>query len=278
MIKTIVPEKELKPTVALYPDIPYLTRRGDFLRDNINLKLQLIVPVGSFCSVEAHPCLVWLEGGAWRNASPYFRIPELTYFANNGFTVASIQYSVDSDNCWPAPIEDCKCAIRFLRKNAKQFGIDPERIYVAGESAGAHLAALCGLTDDDQFNNGEYNEYSSKVSGTIPLYCTGNTDVPTNDYFNYFDLLIRGNIAENPKLKAEINPMTYADKKANPFLFFHGNKDELVPIESSMQLYEKVSAAGTKADYYIVDGVGHADLAFSQENIQKIILDFMKEN
>lgn len=267
---------ELKPTTALYTNIVYSTRRGDFFRDLINLHLNLIVPTGQFAQTIKSPLLIWLEGGAWRNTSPYFRIPELTYFAQNGFAVANVQYSVSADNMWPACIEDIKTAIRFLRKNADKYGIDTSKIYIAGESAGAHLAALVGLTGD-KFVAEEYKEYSSSVDGVICYYCPGDTDVKLNEYIDPYDLLARGNINDNPELKASINPMTYANQKACPFLFFHGLADTLVPIDCAKSLYNKLIENGTEADFYTVEGAGHADLAFSQPEIQQIILNFIKK-
>ena len=277
MEKVLYPQN-LKPTIAFYENIVYTSHIADFFRDNINLKLNLLLPVAPDNTFVKSPVLVWLEGGAWRNSTPYYRTGELADFVKRGYAVASVDYSVDANNIWPACIKDVKTAIRYLRAHKDQFNLDTDNIVVAGESAGAHLAALVGLTPDkEEFKTEEYKEFSDKVNGAILWYCPGDMSAPVNDYFNYVDLLIRGDSSKNPNLVAELNPMTYADKKACPFLFFHGNKDMLVPIENSKLLYEKLIKAGTDADYYTVDGVGHADIAFTQDNIHELMDEFMKK-
>ncbi len=278
-MKKTIKISPVKNTVIIYDNIIYKNRIGDFLRDNTTLKMSLVLPFDNTPVFQKKPLLIWLEGGAWRNSSPCARNGELAWFAYRDIAVANVEYSVDSNNAWPACLEDVKEAIRFLRHNADTYGIDKDRIIIAGESAGAHLASLTGLTiGDPDYPGKDFPEESDAVNGVISFYGTGDTDVEVNDYIRYYDLLIRGNISENEELKKRINPMSYADKKTVPFLFFHGGSDTLVPIAATEHLYEKLLANGNEADFYVVEGAGHADLMFSQEPIREMMLDFIKKH
>src|SRR5262249_52163599 len=92
------------------------------------------------------PCLVWIHGGGWEAGSRDSGIAMLTQFARNGYVGASIEYRFSKEAVFPAQIEDCKCAIRFLRAKAKDYDINPNRIGCWGISAGGHLTALMGTS------------------------------------------------------------------------------------------------------------------------------------
>ncbi|MDO4199112.1 MAG: alpha/beta hydrolase [Erysipelotrichaceae bacterium] len=269
--------KDIKPTPVLYTDIVYSSRMSDFNTHISNLHMNIIVPTMEEGRIIKSPLFIWLEGGAWKTSSPYYRLGELSYFTNNGYIVADVEYSVESNNCWPACIEDVKTAIRYLRKNGDIYGIDTDHIYIGGESAGAHLAVLSALIDDKYITD-EYKEYPSDVNGVISYYCPGDTDIPINNYFNYYDQLVRNDIDNNPILKAEINPLTYINKKTCPFLMFHGLSDTLVPVECSKNLYNKLIEYHTEADLYLIEDAEHADIRFSQPYIQKLVLEFMNRH
>ncbi len=275
MKKTIIP-KNLQPTITVYDNIVYTTRIGDFGRGIVNKTLTLLLPQGTDFQFIKSPLFVWVEGGAWRNSTPNYRLAELSYFVRKGYAVASIDYSVDSDNMWPACLQDVKTAIRFLRHYKDKFSLNTEKIVIGGESAGAHLSAMTALSArEERFETGEYAEESDAVDGAILWYCPGDMSIPANDYINYNDLLIRGDISEHPELLADMNPVEYVKENVCPMLFFHGDSDMLVPIQSSLNLYEKLIEYGNTADFYTIQGANHADTAFTQNNIYEIMTDFM---
>src|SRR5207244_967611 len=91
------------------------------------------------------PVVVWIHGGAWRGGNKT-RCPAV-FLTGKGFAVVSVNYRLSQHAVFPAQIEDCKAAIRWLRANAKQYQLDPDHIGVWGASAGGHLVALLGTTD-----------------------------------------------------------------------------------------------------------------------------------
>ena len=135
-----------------------------------DLKMDLLAPSGS-SGQGKRPLFVWICGGGFATMERSAYIPWLTYFAKRGYIAASIEYRLSNSAHFPAQIEDVKKAIRFLRAHADEYGIDPDRVAVGGESAGGNLASMVGVTNDiAAFDVGEYPEQSSHVSAVVNFY------------------------------------------------------------------------------------------------------------
>ncbi|MCX7825807.1 MAG: alpha/beta hydrolase, partial [Verrucomicrobiae bacterium] len=106
-------------------------------------KLDLYLPEKAAAPL---PLIIWVHGGGWAAGSKDQCQPLRSGYTSRGYAVASIGYRLSSDAIFPAQIEDCKAAIRWLRAHAKQYGLNPDRFGVWGSSAGGHLAALLGTT------------------------------------------------------------------------------------------------------------------------------------
>lgn len=274
-----------RPSLMLYTDIVYANEIDDFSCHNTPLKMNFIHARKQYAPMEKLPLLIWAEGGAWRLSSPALRLPELSYYAYHGYAVADIQYAVTTERMWPAPVENIKTAIRYLKAHADSLGIDPDRICLAGESAGAHLTAVAGLTSKtDLFTTGEWSGFDNSVQAVINWYTPGDIPVTLRErgqaeracfLVQPEGELLRTDLDRDPARIAEIDPMTYVTPDAPPFLFFHGDADHLVPASASRALYDKLQASGVEADYYLVEGASHASEEFAQPAVQKIMLDFM---
>jgi acetyl esterase/lipase len=213
---------------------------------------------------EPLPLIVWIHGGAWQAGDKkFFPIRGL---AREGFAVASINYRFMDQAIFPAQIHDCKGAIRFLRANAARFGIDPNSIGAAGDSAGGHLAALLGTSGgvkDLEGQVGGNRRYSSAVQAVCDWY--GQTDFLIFADPNQFnpqrhpvvEKLLGGPVAERKQLAQAASPIAHVDPKDPPFLIMHGDKDEVVPIQQSIRFYEKLKKAGVPAQLIVVEGAGH---------------------
>jgi acetyl esterase/lipase len=134
--------------------------------------MHIVRPKPTSPAVKPMPVIVWIHGGAWIGGSKDSGIPLLLPFAKRGYFCASISYRFSKEAKFPAQIEDCKCAIRFLRAKAKEFNIDTERIGVWGESAGGHLAAMLGTAGDvKEFEgSGGWEGFSSRVSAVCDWF------------------------------------------------------------------------------------------------------------
>ena len=175
--------------------------------------------------------------------------------------MASINYRLSGHATFPAQIEDCKAAIRWLRANAKQYNLDTKRFGVWGSSAGGHLVALLGTSGDvKEFDKGANLDQSSRVQAVCDYY--GPTDfvvfVATPRYESHAKAdapeakLIGGAVLENKDKAAKVNPITYVSADDPPFLIVHGDKDGTVPINQSELLFAALKKAGRQVHFHTI--------------------------
>jgi acetyl esterase/lipase len=227
---------------------------------------------------ELFPLIVWVHGGAWRAGSKD-SCPALS-FVREGYAVASINYRLSQHAIFPAQIEDCKAAIRWLRASAGHYGIDAGRVGVWGSSAGGHLVAMLGTAGDvKEFEKGGHLQYSSRVEAVCDWF--GPTDFTQmnkagstmdHDAANSPEShLIGGPIQENKEKTSRANPITYVSRDDPPFLIMHGDKDPLVPINQSELLEAALKNAGVEVKFHAVKGAGHG---FGGPELTRIVREF----
>jgi acetyl esterase/lipase len=196
------------------------------------------------------PVIVWIHGGAWRSGRKE-RCPAVA-LVQDGYAVASINYRLTSAAPFPAQIEDCKAAVRWLRANAAKYNLDADRIGVWGMSAGGHLAALLGTSGGvpELEGSGDNMQYSSQVQAVCDV--AGPADLPAlTNVGPKRTLAIEGLLGgplEKDKAKAiAASPIHYVSKDNPPFLIVHGEGDRVIPVEQSQRLYEALRKAGVNA-------------------------------
>ena len=228
------------------------------------------------------PLIINIHGGAFRMGSKEAGVP-LEYLAR-GYAVASINYRLSQHAIFPAQIEDCKAAVRWLRAHAAEYRLDPNRFAAWGSSAGGHLAAMLGTTGDTkQFDVGANLDQSSRVQAVVDYF--GPTDFlqmdghrPPNgmvhDPANSPESeLIGGAIQENKEKTEKANPITYITKNAPPFLICHGDSDPLVPHHQSELLEAALKAAGVPVTFYTVKRAGHG--GFRDPKVPELTEEFL---
>ncbi|GAC1320011.1 MAG: alpha/beta hydrolase [Chloroflexota bacterium] len=178
--------------------------------------------------------------------------------AEQGFAVASIDIRQVPLHPWPAPIEDAKCAVRFLRAHAAELGIDAEHIGAYGTSGGGNLAALLGTTDASAgFDLGEYLDQSSHVQAVVDMY--GPTELTRMDDSTRFgQLVVQLSFGDSEALREGGSPIEYVSPDSAAFLILHGADDQLVRPHHSQDLAQRLQAAGVPVSLVVVQGTGHS--------------------
>ena len=256
----------LPPGVKAERDLAYVPNGHE------RQKLDLYLPSEQKDGAKPLPLLVWIHGGGWEAGSK--DNPPALRFVPDGYALASINYRLSQHAVFPAQIEDCKAAIRWLRANAKQYNIDSDHIGVWGASAGGHLVALLGTTADvKEFDVGGNLEQSSCVQCVCDFF--GPTDFTHigNDLDkpeSPVSKLLGGPVKEHKDLAAKASPVTYVSKNAAPCLIMHGDKDPLVPIHQSEELEADLKKAGVEVTFTVIAGAGHGFGSKSAELAQPI--------
>ncbi|MDO4620945.1 MAG: alpha/beta hydrolase [Lachnospiraceae bacterium] len=259
-MKQVLKQDRTEKIVCLGDEITYGHRPewSDATWRPLKMSLMRVRQYFDYDPHEEMPVIIWIGGGAFTHSDKNVWAPEMTYFAKRGFIVASIDYSSEGRARFPMMLEDIKLGIRYLRAHAKDFHIDPDRMVIMGESAGAYLASLVALTGEERkYDVGEYQEYSSAVSAAISLYgCTKR-------------VVMEGGRIDLPEL------MPMVTEKTPPFLMFHGTGDKVVSCTESEALYDELQKHGVPSDLYLIEDANHADCPMYQPAIKDMIIEFI---
>lgn len=200
-----------------------------------------------------------------------------------GYLVASIDYRLAPEHPFPAQMEDVTCAVLYLKRNAAELGIDPERIGAYGGSAGGHLASLLGTTGGHGYEGG-ITSLTAEVAAVVDLF--GPTDL-TVDFDGASERIITtvfGATDRDSKVLVQASPVRNVSADDPPFLIIHGELDELVPIEQGEALYEALVAAGVEAEFVPVKNANHGftptggPISPTRVEITRMVADFFDEH
>ena len=235
-----IPEGVTPKRIVILDDITY--RSGS----SQAWKLDLAMPENF--GEELRPALVIVHGGGWnagdKRDRPYRSM--LLDYALKGYVTISVNYRLTREAPLPACIEDCKCAIRWLKAHAKEYRIDTSRIVAYGHSAGAHLVLMLGLAGPEAGLEGDggWNEFDSSITAAI------GGSPPTEMPGRY----------DNPE---KYSPITYVTADALPILLIQGTDDPIVRKDVTDRFVEKMKSVGAKdIRYEVVEGAVH-DVAYN---------------
>lgn len=228
-----------------------------------------------------HPVVIWVHGGGWSDEKLtrlYRPEKEMAHLCKMGFVCASIDYRLSQHAPFPAQIEDCKEAVRYLRANAEKYGIDAEHFGAWGESAGGHLVELMAVTNDEEFIRGENQEYSSRIQAAVPWYAPKDMrksiqEMKQNE--NWARLFAAETEEKSLQLMEAASPIAYAERKNPPMLLMHGRADKLVSVMESVEYHRALTAAGNDAELVLIPGQGHG--FFEGQEYYDVIYHFLEE-
>lgn len=241
------------PFTGLKTDIPI----GEI--DGVLLSINIALPKGS--SDTRYPVFVRMHGGGFIKGDKNQLNKQMLAMSKKGVVAASVMYRLAPQHRFPAQLEDVKLAIRFLKAHAEEFNLDPERIIVAGSSAGGYLATMVGVTGNStEFSkHGLYEEYDSTVRGVIaqspPI---ADFSLPEHQSFVGVERLIDTNQQNWQEMLARISPVTYLDKADPAFFFSHGTADTVVPVDMTREFVQLLKQVDHPHIYMEVEGGGHS--------------------
>lgn len=245
------------------PDVVYSVENG---HEN---KLDVIYPHNATDPV---PAVIYIHGGGWVFGDKGGAVLMTLPYLKMGWAAVNVEYRMASVSKAPGAVEDCRCALRWVVRNAKEYHIDPNKLVVTGHSAGGHLSLMTGMLQgsDGLDNNCPPNpgEAEPHVAAIVNWY--GITDV--NDLIqgpntkNYAVMWL-GSLADKEQQARRSSPLTYVRKQNPPIITLHGNADDVVPYSHAVRLHEALSKAGVVNQLYTIPGGGHGQ--FKDEDNRK---------
>jgi acetyl esterase/lipase len=236
----------------IVPNVTYLTAGGT------DVQLDLYLPKDTSTP---NPTVIFIHGGGWVGGDRQSRGLSVLPYLEMGFTVVNIDYRLAKHALAPAAVEDCRCALRWVVKNAKQYGFDTNRIVVTGQSAGGHLALMTGmLPTTSEFDRQCAGPEQPKVAAIINWY--GITDVPDlldGPNRQGFAVQWLSSLPNRADLARALSPVTYVRAGIPPILTIHGDADKTVPYGQATQLRQALNSAGAANEMVTVAAGGHGN-------------------
>lgn len=265
-------------SVALQSDYRVVTNAVYLTANNVDLRLDVYTPRGSAGPV---PTFIYFHGGGWVAGSKEGNVLRLMPYLEQGWAAVNVQYRLGDVSLAPAAVEDCLCALRWIIRNADEYGFDADRLVVSGNSAGGHLALTTGMLPassglDRQCPGGE----QLRVAAIVNWY--GITDVADLlDGPNQKSYAVQwlGSQPDRVAIAERVSPLTYVASGLPPIISIHGDADPVVPYAHATRLHAELERAGIVNRLVTVPGGGHGGFAPREmSRAYNAIFEFLDEN
>ena len=227
------------------------------------------------------PTFVYYHGGGWVGGSKEANVLRLIPYLQKGWSAVNVQYRLGNVSLAPAAVEDSLCALRWVGRNAEQYGFDPDRIVVSGNSAGGHLALTTGITPTEaELDRQCLGAETPKVAAVVNWY--GITDVgdlldgPNQKSYAVRWLGAQPNRAEIAK---RVSPLSYIRENLPPIISIHGDADPVVPYDHAVKLHQKLDQVEVINKLITVPNGLHGGFpATEMKRIYEAIFSFLNTN
>jgi acetyl esterase/lipase len=230
-------------------------------------------------SEQPTPAVIHIHGGGWNHGTKESQTGFGSWF-KAGFAVINVEYRLVQVAPAPAAIEDVRCALTYVKTHAKELNINPDKIVIDGNSAGAHLALMAGLLENDRrFDTHCPSNIDMRVAAIISNYAptdfSGN-NIDAKKWKSLANWL--GDKVDDKSFREAVSPLSYVKKTSPPVFIVHGNADPIIPYQQSVALHEKLDQSGVYNVFITVDGGGHG--GFDKEKkteISRALKEFLSK-
>ncbi len=232
------------------------------------------------------PTLVYIHGGGWIFGTKEGSVLQFLPFLEKGWRVVNVEYRMAGNSLAPAAVEDTRCALRWIYRNAKAYNFDKSKIVLTGHSAGGHLSLITGmLPDGTPLDNNcyaveEFGDEKMKVAAIINWYgITDVNDIIQGENLKNYGVMWMGSQTNAEEIAKQVSPLTYVRKDLPPILTIHGDKDDVVPYSHATRLKEALDKQKTTNVLHTIKGGKHG--GFSQAEYLAAydeIWKFLKDN
>lgn len=254
------------------PDIVYA------VGNNTQLKLDVWYPNAVTTPT---PTLIYIHGGGWIWGTKESSVLNFLPFIEKGWRIVNVEYRMASNSLAPAAVEDTRCALRWVFRNAKQYNFDPGKIVLMGHSAGGHLSLITGmLPKGTALDNQCYGDEDLKVAAIINWFGISDVnDLIQGPNLKNYAMMWMGSQKDAPEIAKSVSPLTYVRADLPPILTIHGDKDDVVPYSQAMRLKDALDKAHVKNELLTIKGGGHGQFN-TQDYITAYatIWKFLKDN
>ena len=244
--------------------------------DGHSLRLDAYLPADK----EIHPAVVQIHGGGWRGGDKSSFAHQGLKYARDGVAAFSINYRLSGVAPYPAAVEDCVRAIRWIREHAQEYGIDPDRLGAQGGSAGGHLSLMMAFLEPSEDDLDASGQPLENFLRCVVSKC-GPTDFTADDTMHWHPAAVAflgGPREEGPETYAQASPVTHVSPDDPPVLLVHGTEDRTVPYSQVTILKQRLEEAGVPVELITIQGGGHGLKGGDREEIQAAqsrMYDFM---
>jgi len=231
------------------------------------------------------PTLVYIHGGGWIFGSKEGAVYQLLPYLEKGWRVVNVEYRMAGNSLAPGSVEDTRCALRWIHRNAAQYKFDTSKIVLTGHSAGGHLSLITGMLPDGNpldnrcYADPKYGDVPMKVAAIVNWYGISDVnDLIQGPNIKNYAAMWMGSMPNAADVARSVSPLSYVRAGLPPIITIHGDKDDVVPYTHATRLHDALAKSGNVNKLVTVKGGGHgmfgqADYVSGFEEIWKFLKD-----
>ena len=218
------------------------------------------------------PTVIYIHGGGWVGGTKESSVLRLLPYLNHGMAALNVEYRLARNSLAPGAVADCRCLLRWVYANAKQYNLDTTKLVVTGNSAGGHLALMTGITDPssglDYDCSAGRPETKIGVAAIVNWYgITDVADLLSGANMKSYAVRWLGSLADRGRVAMRVSPLTYVRNGLPPILTIHGDADPTVPYQHAIRLKKALDANGSPNQLHTVKGGKHGGFTAEQSRV-----------